>query len=68
MEDSNGNFQSTLVSCWDEATERVRKMGRREKCSSCFFARAQGHSPVASELGIKCEVTTSRIPSIAVRF
>ena len=29
MEDSNGNFQSTLVSCWDEATERERKMSRR---------------------------------------
>ena len=33
-----------------------------------LFARAQGHSPVVPEQGIKCEATTFRIPSIAVRF
>lgn len=31
MEDLNGNSQSTLVSCWGEATERVRKRSRRGK-------------------------------------
>lgn len=33
-----------------------------------LFAKAQGHRPVVPEQGIKCEVTPSRIPSIAMRF